>query len=122
MNNFIIAIILIAVAVIFTAVNSFYICSLCDEITALAESGKYGEAIALWEKKRDYIAFFIRDAEIDVVNSEADSLVKSYSLEDGEAEMAKMSFSEAISEIKHSEKLTLGSIFYIDTAVKKVYY
>lgn len=117
MNNFIIAIVLIAVVVIFTAVNSVYICSVCDDIQALLSEGKTEEAVALWEQKKLYLSLFIRDAEIDVASTEADNLMRLYSNEDGEAEMAKMSFSDAVDEIRLSEKLTFESIFCIDTAV-----
>lgn len=122
MHNFIIAVILIAFTLIFTVANSIYICSVCDNIQALLSEGKTEEAVELWESKRFYLSFFIRDAEIDVADTEAENLLKHYSLEDGEAEMAKMSFSDAINEIKLSEKLSFESVFCIDTAFKNVYY
>lgn len=120
MHNFIIAVILIVFIVIFTTVNSFYICSVCDDIEALLNEGKIEEAVELWNSKKYYISFFVRDAEMDVVSTEADNLLRHYSLEDGEAESAKMSFSDAVNEIKLSEKLSFESIFVLTRRLKTV--
>lgn len=110
MDNFIIACIILVSIFIFTGVNSYIICDTCDDIIALIDSKKEDEAKALWQKKRDYIAIFVRDAEIDVADSEAESLGKGAVLEDGEAEMGALRFREAIIEIRNSEKINLQDI------------
>ncbi len=110
MNNFIIACVILIAIVLFTGINSYIICDVCDEIISLIDSGKTDEAKDLWQSKRDYIAVFVRDAEVDVADSEAAALGEGISLEDGEAEMGKMRFREAISEIRDSEKFNLQDI------------
>lgn len=111
MGNFISAAIILAIVVAFTGINSAFICNKCDEIIALNDAGNTEEAIALWNESKAYFAIFIRDAEIDVVSSEAESLGESVSLEDGEAELGRMRFSEAVKEIRDSEKIGLQNIF-----------
>ena len=48
MGNFIFASILLAAVIIFTAVNSFIICDICDDITACIDSGETERAFELW--------------------------------------------------------------------------
>ena len=50
MNNFIVAIIILAVVIVFSVINSIYICSVCDDITALIDQNKLDEAKKLWEE------------------------------------------------------------------------
>lgn len=111
MGNFITSIIILLAVIVFTAVNSSIICSLCDEMISLIDSGERDRAIELWNEKREYIAVFVRDAEIDVASAEAESTGESLPLEDGEAEPEMLRFREAVEEIKNSEKLSFGNIF-----------
>ncbi len=114
MGNMIVACILIAFVVIFTCVNSYIVCNICDEMIKLIDSGKTEEAIAMWEEKKSYLSLIIRDSEIDVVSAEAELLGESISFEDGEAEQGRMRFREAISELINSEKPSFQNIFVID--------
>lgn len=109
MNNFIVAIIILAVVIVFSVINSIYICSVCDDITALIDQNKLDEAKKLWEEKKDYISYFVRDAEMDVVSSEAEAIGSDTPIEDGEA--VGMRFREAIGEIKDTEEFSLTNIF-----------
>ncbi len=111
MGNFITSVIILLLVISFTAINSTIICSICDEMVDLIDSGRSEQAIALWNEKREYIAIFVRDAEIDVVSSEAEALGRSVSLEDGEAELGMMRFRESVLEIKNSEKVNFRNIF-----------
>lgn len=111
MENFIIATIILSIILIFVSVNSVIICNVCDEITALIDEGKLEEACALWEKKKGYVSIFVRDAEVDCVNSEVGSFGGEYSLEDGEAKLKAMSLREAVNELKHSEVPIFDNIF-----------
>lgn len=111
MGNFVFATVLLAIIIIFTAVNSVRICDICDDMLALIDAGNTEEAIALWSEERDYLAIFVRDAEIDVVSAEADALGESIALEDGEAEMGAMRLREAITELRNSEKPSFQDIF-----------
>ena len=111
MENFAIAVILVSLTVIFIAFNCFYICSVCDDIISLIDENKTEEACRLWNERRNYISIFVRDAEIDVVDSEASALEEETPQEDGEAPASAMKFREAVLEIKNSEKPTFLNIF-----------
>ncbi len=111
MGNFICALVLLAVIIIFTAVNCTMICNICDDMIALIDEGKIDEAVKLWEEKRTYIAIFVRDAEIDVVTAEAGALGESIALEDGEAEMGRLRLRDAVIELKNSEELNFEDVF-----------
>ncbi len=111
MENFVISVILVSLMVIFTIFNCFYICSVCDEVIALIDENNTAEACRLWNEKRDYISIFVRDAEIDVVDSEAKALEEETPIEDGEAPASAIRFREAVMEIKDSEKPTFFNIF-----------
>ncbi len=122
MSNYIIALILVACVACFTVFNSVFITDICDDIQELLNENKAKEAVDLWNAKRSYIAIFVRDAEIDVVDAEAKGLESETPLEDAEAENAILKFASAVNEIKQSEKLSFQTIFYIDSFAKKVYY
>lgn len=109
MNNFIIAIIILALIIIFTVINSIYICSVCDDIIALIDEGRLEEAYSIWEEKKGYIAYLVRDAEIDVVTAETGSLGSDAAIEDGEA--VGLRFRDAIQEIKNTEAFSAENIF-----------
>lgn len=111
MSNFICAVTLIAVVIIFSVVNSVIICNICDELTRLLDEGNVEKARDLWESKKGYLSFFIRDAEIDVVSSEAAALGESIALEDGEAELGALRFREAVEELRHGELPNIFNIF-----------
>ncbi len=111
MGNFICATVLLAIVIIFTAVNSVIICNFCDEMIELIDNGKTEDAVEFWKSKKPYIQIFVRDAEIDVVSAEADALGESISIEDGEVEMGRLRLREAISELKSSEMVTFGNVF-----------
>lgn len=117
MGNFIIAIILIAVLVLFTGINSFVICSVCDELLLLIDEEKIDEAKLLWEEKKDYLSLFVRDAEMDVVSAELNGAAEKISNEDGEAEFSLTDLKDAINELKHGEKPSFTNIFIIDRNV-----
>ena len=65
MGNFILAVIMLSALIIFTGVNSFYICDVCDDIIELTDQSKFQEAVSLWEANSDYISFFVKDSDID---------------------------------------------------------
>ncbi len=111
MENFVLAIVLLSIVVVFTGVNSVVICNICEEIISLAENGYYEDACRKWEESSGYIAIFVRDAEIDVVNAEAKELKSSIPFEDAEAEAGKMRFIDAVTEIIYSEKPSFQDIF-----------
>lgn len=111
MENFIVAIVLLTVIIVFTAVNSFMICSICDEIIMLIDIGEIDKACELWNEKKSYLALFIRDAEIDVVESESSALSSEIPFEDGEAEAGKLRLREAVTELKNSEMPNFKNIF-----------
>ena len=90
MSNFICAVTLIAVVIIFSVVNSVIICNICDELTRVLDEG---------------------NAEIDVVSSEAAALGESIALEDGEAELGALRFREAVEELRHGELPNIFNIF-----------
>ena len=111
MGNFILASILLAFVIIFTAVNSFIVCGICDDITAYIDSGENEKAFELWNNKRKYISVFVRDAELDVVQAHVEKLTSETPLEDGEAESALLAFRDAVSEVYHSEYPTFYNVF-----------
>ena len=111
MGNFIWSVALLAFVIIFTAVNSVIICNICDDVISMIDAGLVEDACELWQEKQRYIAFFVRDAEIDVVNAEVKKTEEKIPFEDGEAEADIVSLRDAILEIKHSESITWDSIF-----------
>jgi len=111
MGNFVLAIVILSIVILFTGVNSFVICDICEEIISLADNGYYEDACRKWEESSKYIAIFVRDAEIDVVNAEAKELKASLPFEDAEAEVGKMKFVDAVAEIIYSEKPSFQDIF-----------
>ena len=111
MGNFVCAVVILALVVIFTGVNSAIVCNVCDDMLDLIDSGRTEEACALWLEKRSYIELFIRDAEIDVVNAEVKNMGDTTVIEDGEAETARVRLREAVEELKDSEHPTLRSVF-----------
>lgn len=111
MGNFIFATVLLSIVIIFTGVNSFIICELCDEMIELIDAGYTEEACAIWKENRTYISIFVRDAEIDVVNTEVEAMEGVSSIEDGEAEAGRMRLREAVAEILDSEKVSLADVF-----------
>lgn len=117
MGNFAVAVILISLLLIFTGVNSFFICSVCDELILLVDEEKIDEAKQLWDEKKDYLSFFVRDAEIDVVSAEFNGASEKIANEDGEAELSITGLKDAINELKHGEKPSLLNIFIIDIAL-----
>jgi hypothetical protein len=108
MRNFIAAVTILLLIIIFTVFNSVYICSVCDDITNLIDEGKINEAKNLWNEKCGYISIFVRDAEIDVAMAESENLNSETPIEDGEA---VLKFREAVAEIKDSENPTFKNIF-----------
>lgn len=114
MDNFIISIILLAAVLIFTGINSFVICGMVDEITELIDNDEFEKARELWEKRRNYISLFVRDAEIDVVNAEMNASGEGKENEDGEAELSVTDLKDALSELRHGEKPSLFNIFIVD--------
>lgn len=110
MGNFICAVVILSLVVIFTGVNSVIICDICDDMIGLIDSGYTEEAKAIWIEKRDYISVFVRDAEVDVVNSEAESLGVEIPVEDAEAAAATLKFREAVVELRNSESPFLLNI------------
>lgn len=111
MENFVIAIILLIIIILFTALNSFFICRICDDIIAFIDIGDTENAYKLWKEKKSYLALFIRDAEIDVVDSEANALSEETPVEDGEAEAGKLRFRDAVKELRNSEFPNFDGIF-----------
>ncbi len=111
MGNFICSIVILILMVIFISVNSVIVCNICDDITQLIDSGEVEEAAKVWQEKMSYIAFFVRDAEIDVVTAEASKIQQSTPIEDAEAAPDSMSFREAVTEVKNSERFSWQGLF-----------
>lgn len=111
MENFIAAIILLTVIIVFTTVNSFIISDICDDIISYIDAGDIKNACELWNNKKGYLALFIRDAEIDVVAAEANALNSQIPFEDGEAEAGKLRLRDAVLELKNSETPKFENIF-----------
>lgn len=111
MGNFITALILLLAIGIFTAVNSSIICSLCDEMLSLIESGDAKGAIAVWEENRGYFSLFVRDAEIDAVSTEMEKYRDSIENNEYVSTQTEASLRDAINEILDSEKANFGDIF-----------
>lgn len=111
MRNLIVACILLASVVSFTAISSARVCSICDEMISLVDAGEIDKAGELWQKNCDYIAYFVRDAEIDVVTAELEGVYESFAVEDGEREAACVALRDAINEISHFERLSFRSVF-----------
>ncbi len=107
MGNFILAVIMLSALIIFTGVNSFYICDVCDDIIELTDQSKFQEAVSLWEANSDYISFFVKDSDIDDVDLQAQRILNSQTPSNLDTE----SFKAAIQEIKNSEKSNLKNIF-----------
>ncbi len=101
MRNFICAVLLLVFVFVFVGINSFIICRDVNEMIGLIDAGSVEEAICLWEEKRDYIAIFVRDAEIDAV----DTVIVNNS--DDIAQRLR----EAVEEVKNGEMLSLQSVF-----------
>ncbi len=97
MGNFICAASILTLTVLFVIVNTVIICNVCDEIINLLDQGQAEAAKELWEQKKGYISFFVKDKEIDAV--------------DFEAEKEDLAFRDAISEIKTGNVLVWQSIF-----------
>ena len=55
MGNFYFALGILAFIIIFTAVNSFIICNICDDITEMIDKGDIENACKLWQEKGKYI-------------------------------------------------------------------
>ncbi len=111
MSNFVCAVILLSVALLFTGINSVIICNICDEMIELIDNGNAEKAKEIWYDRRDYLSFFIRDAEIDVVTAEAEAYSKEIAREDGEIEAAATSFRDAITELRHGELPSFLNVF-----------
>lgn len=111
MGNFAVALVLLSIVIIFTGVNSVVICNICDDIIRLIDENKLEEACRKWEENYEYIAIFVRDAEIDVVNAEAKELKEGIPYEDAEAEAGKIKFRDSVLEIIYSEKPSFQDIF-----------
>lgn len=111
MGNTVLAFLLVLFVVIFTGVNSFFVCEICDRLIYLIQTEDYAELEAFWEEKRPYLSMFIRDAEIDSAEAEIKNLNIAIAFEDGEAETAKTSLIDAINELKNFEKLSAENLF-----------
>lgn len=111
MRNLIISCILLALVVGFTAISSYNVCRICDEMISLVDAGEIGKAYEIWQGSADYISFFVRDAEIDVVTAELEGVYKSLPIEDGEREAACIALRDAINEIRRSEQPSFRSVF-----------
>ena len=111
MNNFIISLVLLVLILIFVGINAFRICSVCEEIVLAVESGDVDRAKNLWNQEKHYIAFFVRDAEVDVVNAEVQNLDEEKEFEDGEAAEDIVKFRDAVLELIYSEKPSFQNIF-----------
>ena len=72
MSNFIISLIAIFLIFIFVLINSVVICTICDKMLSLIDSGKIDEAVNLWNDKKYYLSFFVRDGEIDAIDLQTD--------------------------------------------------
>ena len=103
MGNFIISVIIIISIVIFTVWGSFAVCSNCEEFISLIKSDEIESAFALWEEKRGFISFFVRDFEIDLVTEKMKKLCDSST----ESESAI----EAIDEIINAEQINFYNLF-----------
>ena len=104
MGNFVYALIILALIIIFTAVNSVIICNICDDITALIEENCVEVACGVWEDNRKYISLFVRDTEIDLV----DTAIRQINTQNPDG---KNFFIEAVNEVRRSESIYWDCIF-----------
>lgn len=109
MRNFIIAVIILTVIIIFTVFNSIYICSICDDMIFLIDADNLQDAVTLWNENKDYISYFVHDSKIDTAIAESDTFGSDFRNKD-DAEI-KIRFREAICEIKDTEKSLPENIF-----------
>ncbi len=111
MENLVVAVIILAVLLVFTGVNSFIICNSCEEISSFVNENAFDEAVTRWESRKNYIALFVRDSEIDIVDEQMEEL---FEVEDGderELESAKNELLTALTELKQGEAIGWQQIF-----------
>ena len=111
MGNFICAVVILSLVVIFTGVNSIIICDICDDMISLAEAENFDELSHIWGQSRGYLSLFIRDAEIDVVDAEIKKVESEVPFEDAEAATDIISLKDAILELRYSESISWLCIF-----------
>lgn len=106
MGNFICAVILLLTVIVFTAVNSYAVLDLCEDMLSYIENSNTSAAIDLWEKKEKYVSLFVRDAETDLINS----AILTMSI-NGESEETVSGLIFAINELKENEQLSFLNLF-----------
>ncbi len=110
MGNFKCAIVILALTILLVFVNSVIIHNICDNIISLAENGQTEEAKSLWEKRKDYISFFTRDVEVDLVEAAAQKM-NTEGVEKADAQMHIFAFCEGVSEIRDTNHLNWYNLF-----------
>ncbi len=104
MGNFIYAVIILVLIIVFTAVNSVIICNICDDIIGLIEEDSIDIARGIWENNRKYISIFVRDTEIDLVDTAIRQI-------ETQIPDSKVLFKEAVNEVRRSESVDWDCIF-----------
>lgn len=103
MENFIIAILTVAVIIVFSVINCVKITNLCEEMIALTEEGYFNIAYDLWQENKVYLSLFIHDPEID----EADEVFRM--VEGGDSDSTERLI-EVLRELLDSEKPLLVNL------------
>ena len=103
------AVLLVAFTVVF---NSVRIRGICFEMDSLLEAGDYRAAFEKWEEYRTYMAFFIRDGEIDGADLHIRELLRASERGDRDGEQEHLvGLHDALREIINCETVSFGSIF-----------
>lgn len=97
MENFIIAVLIVAFIIVFSVINCVKITNLCEDMISLTEEGYFNIAYDLWQENKRYLSLFIHDPEID----EADAIFNT--IKRGEWESTDRLI-EALTELTDSEK------------------
>ena len=103
MNNFIVALVIIALITAFVFINGYIITSNCEDMISLIEEGQVESAFEIWEEKKEYFSLFIKDSEIDTVAREF------YKIK-GDTSLATEALVSAIEELKCGERAEIVNI------------
>lgn len=114
MRNFIAAVVIILVVAGAVVLNAAHIKSACGELDSLLAAGEYRKALEKWERERPYMAFFIRDGEIDAADLHLRELELARSRNDRDGEQEHLAEArDALIEMINYESVSLGSIFCV---------
>ena len=122
MRNTVLAFIIVFAITCMIIANSANITRICRETGALIDSGNYREAAEKWERSRDYLSLFLRDAEIDAADLHARGLMAALDSGSANAEEHAVGFRDALEEIIACETVSFLGVFRVDNSTIKEYY